>query len=38
MNICISIYLIHQYQILKIFIMCGINSIISIRIRINTVL
>ena len=38
MNIRISIYLIDQYQILKILIMCCINSIISISIRVNTVL
>ena len=38
MNIRMSIYLIHQYQILKIKGMCCINSIISISIRVNTLL
>ena len=38
MNIRITMYLIHQYQILKILIICCINSIISISIRVNTVL
>ena len=38
MNIRISIYLIHQSQILRVFIMCCTNNIISISIRVNTVL